>query len=499
MVEELLSTLREEMVEIQRRQNWGRLAVNAPVEILCRIFQLACFPDPDAVLGIMAPGDHCDLVRTVRALRQERQSISSVCARWRDVALQDCVLWRNIPVEYVGRPGVLSYKQIMCEIGRSGTCELSLYLVADHTYGLMLASMSKDLKETVYRRVHTLSVSTPASKNHYPPIIAELDLFPNLQTLRIGLDMAGSTHVSHSNDLKLAGMAQLRELVIDCGGPDSHWMGKVSISPPRPCSITHLVLWSPLTDVTPVLDFVDCIRLINSCQYLERLDWSSGMRLSDFARFLPPFNLQSQDCLTELSIAGDFPISMLPQMHYPNLLKLRIFDHHKYDEDDQPDETILNVHDLFATTKFPKLRHLDQRLCAHPEHIIPFLHAHPELEELVLWHDIDEAWVDGLTSLSGSAPSTFQLPNLSRVWTNYCYACAHDEAPCGHRSAPHVDKLLRTRTLHQNPSRPFTLYLHPGYHGPDVMQLAEIHREDTGVRVRKGEYPNTTWYRYEYR
>lgn len=126
----------------------------------------------------------------------------------------------------------------------------------------------------------------------------------------------------------------------------------------------------------------------------------------------------------------------------------------------------------------------------HTECIIPFLHAHPDLEELVLWCNIDEAWVDGLSSMLTSS-YTFQLPNLARVWTNRCVGCNDPDPdsqlePCTSPSAPHVEELLRRRALYQSASQPFTLFFHPDFHGPNASQLAA--KYNGNVTVKNGVY-----------
>lgn len=326
------------------------------------------------------------------------------------------------------------------------------------------------------------------------PVFPELGEFSNLRTLRLGLEYAKRfpTEEQEFAVIDLGPMRNLRELVLDCMGSDLLQDFRMDIRPPSSCNITRLVLWSELSsDPCVVFDVEACINLINSCRHLEKLDWSSGVYpigVGDFG-----LDIKSQNHLTELSIAGVIPWSFLPEMYYPNLLKLRIHDFPEFGEDTQNDRTRAYIHGLFGTAKFPKLRHLDQRLCEHPRIIIPFLQAHPLLEELVLWCDIDEVWVDGLAGSTASSISP--LPSLTRVWTNPSHDCV--PTTCTRPSTLHVEELLRRWALHRS-TQPFTLHLHPEFHGPNVPPLAALYNKTSKLTVEEGTYKDASWYRYDH-
>lgn len=509
ILDELVASLRQEMIEMRRRQNINRRAADAPVEILRHIFETVCLPYTDTRHS-MVPGEDSDFTCMLRALLKDRQSILSVCSRWRGIALQDSALWDDVLIEYTADRRAPSCKRFLSETALSGDRELSLHLVVDNKSEGMMSPIVDDLLDNLFPRITSLNVSAICARAGDALATQHLETFSALRVLRLGLNLVRDNRTEHMYEegsfpvLGLGTMHQLRTAVIDCEASYAITTGTVHILSSNPCSITHLVLWSSFTSDFEVLDIFACILAINHCPYLETLDWSTGIIAPGLVHPLDTLLLDCQNHLTELSIAGDVPISLIPNMHYPNLLKLRIHHFHGLD-DEKSTETQAYIHGIWTTLdKFPKLRHLDQRVCAHSEHIIPFLHAHPHLEELVLWHDIDATWVDGLTALS--APSTFRLPNLVRVWTNECSGCATgtgtDGSPCSHPSAPYIDELLRRRAVHQSPSQPFTLSLHPDYHGPDVAQLADIYSEDinsAGVRVLEAKYPNTTWYRYDYK
>lgn len=495
LLEELLSTLREEMFEKRHLQNWDRLAVNAPVEILRRVFQSTCSP---TIVGLqIAPFESHDFISMVHELRKARQTLSSVCRRWRDVALQDSALWGDILIHSADGVGVPSYKQYLFETSLLGNRQVSVYLSMTPESEGAMAPIVTHLKDTLTRRVTSFNVSAACIKTGGSSILTDLSAFPNIRTLRLGINFVGGDpdEAVAGVAVDLADMRYLREVVIECIDDDGYMAGWVHITPPQTCGITHLVLSTPLkSDSANALNSTACVCLINSCRFLERLEWTSGVITPEFGYIA--LDIRSQDHLTELSIAGSLPLVSLPSMHYPNLIKLRIYDYDEYDEYSSSPLLRKFIHNLFSSSRFPKLRHLDQRLCPHPKHIVPFLHSHPHLEELVMWYNIDDAWVDGFAP-SSSPTSTCHLQNLSRVWTNRCHMCKFRSGECTNQSAPHVEEILRRRAMHQDALHPFTLYLHPNFHGPSASQLSGTYGDH--VNVQEGIYSNTTWYQYDHK
>lgn len=482
VLEEVLKSVREEADELramQRRQQNSILpAVNTPVEILQRILEESCFQDA-AFLQHLGLGAHMVFIDMLQKLRRSRHIVPSVCSRWRAIVLNDGALWAQVAIEYL-RTMTPPHEQFTTETLRWGRRALSIQLAMDYCYEDALAHIIEAHRLAFYRQTTRLDVwgnCTPGSP------IFEMCRFPHLGALQIRLILqqyGNAVLATPTIDLTLS--QDLREVLIDITDDREGQLQAVSIRAPQNCAITHLTLWSPLEyDSARAIDTDACVALINSCRYLEKLDWSTA----EPHRHGFSLDIESQEYLTELSIGGDIPFSLLPDMHYPKLIKLRIHDCSEYDETVQFDLTKAVIHRLLSSlSKFPKLRHLDQRLCMHTSRVIPFLHAHPDLEELVLWCDLDEAWVEGLTAKSSA--SAFKLPNLARVWTNRRLHESREPSP--------VEELLRRRALHQNSSKPFKLYLHPDFPGPNASQLGV--RFGDNVTVEDGAHANDTWYRY---
>lgn len=490
-LEELLSTVRKEATIFHaisnRQQNWTLPAVKAPVEILRRIFEDVCSPDATIFLRSGSWGwEHdMDFTQMVRQLRRDRQAIQLVCSRWRDVVVEDQMLWAQVVLRFSPAHQMPSAKRLETELARSGGHELSSYLSIHPSYD----DTTKFLEiQALYNRTIHLNIS--AWCNVKSLLFADLPKFSNARTLRLAIRMV---HTSASEQkaasIDLTPMQHLRELVIDIFDSSRGLVLPLVLRAPRSCGITRLTLWSPLdTHISAArsIDVSTSIALLNSCPYLEKLDWSSSAEGLHEGQIL---NVESQQHLTELSIAGDLPLSFLPMMHYPNLLRFRIHDLPKYVEDEQVPATVTNVHELLATTtKFPKLLHLNQRFCMHPERIIPFLRSHPGLEELVLWCGINEAWVVGLTA----------LPSLSRIWIGPCHECAAPRRLCPHSAAPHIKELLQRLNSRQNTSQPVTVCIHPRLYDMNSAQLAAVYHNRDGLTVEEREYPNTHWYRQDY-
>lgn len=497
VLEGLLEAVREEVADFRvlslRQKNWARPSVHAPVEILRRIFEMASAPSAGLYPGSPLKEDS-NWNLSLHESRQTRLSISSVCSRWKDIALEDHALWAH----FIADREELLFEPLSVDLARSDSHPLYSHLAVGFFEKHNRTRVFHRLQDTLCSRTTHLNLWGTCQSSS--PLFGDIPLFRNLQGLRVCL-VVQNRPTQEAISLDLTPMQHLRELIVDIDDYRAPNQPRMWVQPPQSCGITRLVLVCTMYDghnnMSPL-----CVALINACPYLETLDWASWADAADDDLVL---NIDSQQHLTKLSITGDLPFSLLPHMHYPNLLSLRLHDEFEDQEDTRNPLVTSLIHEFFSmVTKFPKLRHLDQQVCVHSSHVIPFLHAHPDIEELVLWTNMDAAWTEGLASLAPSPSSdcTFNLQSLTRVWTNQCDVCYpdaiyyEDAAPCEGAAVAPVKELLRRRALYPSTCRPFTIYLAPRYHGPDPCELAGVYSNH--VSVKQGLYTNRIWHCYYY-
>lgn len=368
---------------------------------------------------LLFPVTSCrDHLRELRHLCRFRDAISQTCSHWRSVALQTPSLWSTI----ASRPDterriVPAIPLTELEVQRSGSLSLSFYLHAWEQYHLdMLACIilpvlhrSRFMYESIVAIKYGNRDDGHVTQSVLRGGVAALQL-QSLVVLYSGDD--DDDYPAFSN-LHLSETPALRDLWVQ----DNLWpRDSVSIQLPHAGNcIARLRLGGWIHSRVAV-------GLINSCQQLETLFWSS-FNLDDQLLALiqeqepyPTPDILTLPRLLNLALVDNYLIFHTSSFNAPNLVRLRIGldveDYERWIDLNSPGSL-----PFINPQQFPKLRFLDVGESIDPPNVFnEFICAHPDLEEIVL-RGTSLKGADGFVkTLSGTSPLLPGVPKLQRLW-----------------------------------------------------------------------------------
>ncbi|KAF8309399.1 hypothetical protein DL93DRAFT_2085661 [Clavulina sp. PMI_390] len=372
--------------------NWNRLPVSIFPEILSYVFIL-----------VLRSYGNIDPQRTtaldVSQMRRARLTLSSICMRWRQVALSDKALWSIISFPAI-TAGVASrhpydspppIEVFSLEIERTGDMNLSIFLTDPSQNHLGVFVGPRSISHHV---IHTVRPFLSRCKHlHFVGNQALFDLLfrevqphhlTSLQSLSTFFVPESLIPASRVVDMTCA--PRLSEMSIDSDFKEEEM--NIQAIP------LHLKLSLPIhlrrLNVTVSVDLQEMTVILLNASSLEELYWV----FQDSRFHLPKIQELSMPSLRHAVLRGPVPQSILPLLNAPQLIRLEM--RFSYMGRQPPSS-------LLVSQQFPNLRVLISeafRWDTKDEGILlNFINAHPCLQIVCLHGLITEALAETLSSL----------------------------------------------------------------------------------------------------
>lgn len=355
----LLRAVSQEISELlaakKRLFNAKRPVVRLPTEILCTIFEFVCLT--------RRPEEDQSTVRFGNAIRKNRTLLTSICCRWRSIALQDASLWSTIVVTSLDRNETSpTHGSVTLELQRAGSRPLSLFI------GSAGSQNASKLLRTELQRCEALDLRCQFKTTETIPsaIIREVSQTSPVFFLRF---LSLTTMACRSEAVDVRNCPNLKYLWVDrrlCAthaAQNSRYTTLMFPAMARGLSRLHLSGYIASQSI------LDALRV---CTHLEIFEW---VQLRDGENVditsTQPIHLP---LLRHLRVNGHTPCTSLGHFLAPNLAQLHV-------SDPGPRGDWLTSHLLFenlARLRINYSRRSTSRIAA------AWIVAHPQLEEIEL-------------------------------------------------------------------------------------------------------------------
>lgn len=348
----------------------------------------------------------------------------STCSHWRQIALNDPLLWQVVHIPWHTSPSIRPiYKHIDLEIER---CKASMFSFKAEATSSDMPLLALLLKKNIHR-IDDLDILW----DHHLTIDSFL-LFDGNQGEALGsvrylslVYYSEEVDVPDRGDIHLESAEFLKDLRLDnsfCIRDSVGWDFDEAwvVHPPASGNIEslHMEGW---------VETESAINLINSCAALRSLSWLTQVDSDEkdifFTRLRPLLVLEN------LRIGGTIPMPWLVAIHAPNLTHLHVSSD-RYNTDDDK---------LIPSIVFPKIASLVIEGFHDAPNIVQFLQNHRTLRCLRLMN-VDPTPV--LYAYLASTKASNSLSNLERL--KICFV------PLEPATAPHflvvLEDLLKRRS-----------------------------------------------------
>lgn len=353
--------VQDELHALRRIQNTQSIIMGLPTEILVHIFRFAS-------LSGVPPGYEDEEMYDETFMRHTRTAIASTCSHWREIALDDSLLWQVIYLPWdlwPSKPPV--YKCIDLEVKRCKQSTFSFKIQATkselHTLVPILQSNIHRIEDLDILWMDHIAIDSFRVFEETPN-----EMLKSLR--RLCLSSVNWNYPPDGEEIHLASAGALKELSMhnefEAVDPDDFELGESwTIYPPVSCvlELINLSGWIPAESV---------INLINSCSALQSLVWNTTGVEEEKDLFFT--GLKSLPTLKNLRIGRDIPLPWLAAIDAANLNHLHL----------SPQLHAPSSNKIIPGVVFPKLTSLTIENICDPATIIRFLQHHPSLRVLEL-------------------------------------------------------------------------------------------------------------------